>query len=332
MGDVNTTVGDPASIQAVGNDAQQAVSTLDQLQALVNSDVTDTVPDRWGGAAAGSFDHLWYRFAAALAGLGSPLGNYAEALRAAATTMNNAKQLLQKAKDFCDSHGLYPTPELTVKAIDEQRPDAEILRQTGQAMLNAAVQAAEQARQQIRTANAKLEQDAANAQRELLEIVMAMNMGGGRRGRGRKAGGRPPGRGSTEDLYERQKRWYEGPEQNSKETINSGKNNVAVNKNNEPYPQIIDPRTGKPVEFPQGPLTKVPESQQSPPLDNNDRAQYWREYFGRGNKLPPGYTTNDYDLHHIRPREYGGTNDYDNLVPLRLDVHQEEFSNWWKNY
>lgn len=330
MADATTPVGDPASIQAVGTGAQQAVSTLEQLQKLVDSDVTDTVPDRWGGDAADHFTHLLYKFDVAIAGLGSPIGNYAEALKAAAATMATARQQLQDAQEFCARNGLYPTPELTVKAIDNQRPDVEVAKQIGQAKLNAAVQTAEQARQQIRTANATLEKEAAAAALQLQEIAMAMSMGG-RRG-GRKGGSGRPGRGSTEDLYQRQKRWYEGPEQNSKERINSGRNSIETNKLDEPYPQVIDPRTGRPVEFPEGRLNRVPEDQRTPPLTNDEKAQYWRRFFGEGNQLPPGYKTEDYDLHHIKPREFGGTNDYNNLVPLRLDVHQEEFSSWWKNY
>ncbi|MFZ6018219.1 MAG: HNH endonuclease [Chloroflexota bacterium] len=31
---------------------------------------------------------------------------------------------------------------------------------------------------------------------------------------------------------------------------------------------------------------------------------------------------NLYDIHHIIPRQYGGTNAFENLVPVLRDVHQ----------
>jgi len=34
----------------------------------------------------------------------------------------------------------------------------------------------------------------------------------------------------------------------------------------------------------------------------------------------------------IIPREYGGTNDFSNLVPVLRDVHRQEFNPWWMGY
>jgi hypothetical protein len=48
-------------------------------------------------------------------------------------------------------------------------------------------------------------------------------------------------------------------------------------------------------------------------------------------ETPPGGWA-AYDIHHIRPREYGGTNAFDNLVPVLRDVHQNQFNPWWRNY
>ena len=38
-----------------------------------------------------------------------------------------------------------------------------------------------------------------------------------------------------------------------------------------------------------------------------------------------------YEIHHIRPRGYGGDNDYSNLIPLTKAKHTE-FTNWWRYY
>ena len=39
-----------------------------------------------------------------------------------------------------------------------------------------------------------------------------------------------------------------------------------------------------------------------------------------------------YDIHHIHPRELGGNNDFDNLVPVLREVHQSEFNEFWRNW
>ena len=43
-----------------------------------------------------------------------------------------------------------------------------------------------------------------------------------------------------------------------------------------------------------------------------------------------GYRVNSY--HHIHPRELGGDNDFDNLVPVLREVHQSEFNEFWRNW
>ncbi|WP_409978469.1 HNH endonuclease signature motif containing protein [Anoxybacteroides rupiense] len=41
---------------------------------------------------------------------------------------------------------------------------------------------------------------------------------------------------------------------------------------------------------------------------------------------------NFYEVHHIRPREYGGNNDYSNLIPLPSSFHRKVVNPWWTNY
>lgn len=68
----------------------------------------------------------------------------------------------------------------------------------------------------------------------------------------------------------------------------------------------------------------------SPKTGFTRKAAYIRTWFDR--KLPklPG-SWSDYELHHIQPREYGGTNDFENLVPLSRAQHRL-FTNWWAGY
>lgn len=52
----------------------------------------------------------------------------------------------------------------------------------------------------------------------------------------------------------------------------------------------------------------------------------WEAAYG----VPPG-GWGEYELHHIRPRAYGGTNDLDNLVPLSTEDHRQ-YTGWWSGY
>jgi hypothetical protein len=103
-----------------------------------------------------------------------------------------------------------------------------------------------------------------------------------------------------------------------------------TNRAGQPYPNVPDPRTGNPIAYPGSGLTIVPKANRVPwgPME---RAAYIKEWFNRGfGKLPGKWS--DYDIHHIRPREYGGTNDFDNLVPIPRPVHQQQFNPWWQKY
>ncbi|WP_390624072.1 HNH endonuclease signature motif containing protein [Fodinicola feengrottensis] len=56
-----------------------------------------------------------------------------------------------------------------------------------------------------------------------------------------------------------------------------------------------------------------------------------KEWYNQGYATPEGGWSR-YDIHHIIPREYGGTNDFNNLVPVLRTVHQQEFNPWRMNY
>ncbi len=93
---------------------------------------------------------------------------------------------------------------------------------------------------------------------------------------------------------------------------------------------MLDPRSGEPISYPGGGLSKVPVEDRVP-WGAQQRAAYIKEWYDRGYSTPErGW--GDYDIHHIMPREYGGTNDFENLVPVPRDVHQNEFNTWWRHY
>lgn len=103
-----------------------------------------------------------------------------------------------------------------------------------------------------------------------------------------------------------------------------------VNGAGKSYPAILDPRTGEPIPFPTGPMKLVPKSERVS-WTTDERGAFIAEWYKRGLKTPPG-GWKKYDIHHIRPREYGGTNDFDNLVPVERGLHQSEFNAFWRDY
>lgn len=103
-----------------------------------------------------------------------------------------------------------------------------------------------------------------------------------------------------------------------------------TNKHGIPYPDYIDPRTGKPVHYPGDGIRTVPKENRVA-WGSKERGAFIKEWYDRGYKTPDG-GWKLYDIHHIQPREYGGTNDFMNLVPLPRTIHQQQYTPWWRNY
>jgi hypothetical protein len=61
------------------------------------------------------------------------------------------------------------------------------------------------------------------------------------------------------------------------------------------------------------------------------RGVYLNQWCDEGYATAEGGWSN-YDIHHVIPREHGGSNDFSNLVPVLRTVHQEELNPWWRNY
>jgi hypothetical protein len=62
-----------------------------------------------------------------------------------------------------------------------------------------------------------------------------------------------------------------------------------------------------------------------------ERGQYISEWISKKYPVPEGDWAS-YDIHHIHPRELGGNNDFDNLVPVLREVHQSKFNEFWRNW
>lgn len=68
------------------------------------------------------------------------------------------------------------------------------------------------------------------------------------------------------------------------------------------------------------------------PLVDVPMPNWPRELSCRSSKdrVPGGWA--DYDIHHIIPLEYGGTDAFENLVPAPRDSAQQEFNTWWRDH
>ncbi|WP_166243390.1 HNH endonuclease signature motif containing protein [Paenibacillus turpanensis] len=99
-----------------------------------------------------------------------------------------------------------------------------------------------------------------------------------------------------------------------------------ANKKAVEYPSYISPHTGMHMSLPASTnwskTTSIDWTQK-------DRDNYIEKYVSTyGN---PPWDWDDYDIHHIKPRNYGGTNDFSNLIPLERNFHYT-VSAWWNNY
>jgi hypothetical protein len=95
------------------------------------------------------------------------------------------------------------------------------------------------------------------------------------------------------------------------------------------YPEVIDLRTGRPMSFPADIGAKIPKADRIS-WGANQRGEFITEWYERGYTPPKGGWSN-YDIHHIKPREYGGSNDFWNLSPVARQTHKE-LNSFWKGF
>lgn len=103
-----------------------------------------------------------------------------------------------------------------------------------------------------------------------------------------------------------------------------------VNARGEPFPHFIDPRTGQPVPPPPAALKWTPKEMRVP-WNRELRSEFIREWARKGYRTPPGGWPSN-DVHHIIPREWGGTNDFWNLVPVQQEIHRTLINKWWNAF
>lgn len=100
---------------------------------------------------------------------------------------------------------------------------------------------------------------------------------------------------------------------------------LLLNKKGVPYPYYKDGKSGKVMSQPAS--TLWPENRIAT-WTTTKRKAYRDWYDSKYEKL----NWDLYEIHHIRPLAYSGTNDYSNLIPLPKSFHQKKVTPWWTNY
>jgi len=106
--------------------------------------------------------------------------------------------------------------------------------------------------------------------------------------------------------------------------LSDGRN--VLNRRGEPYPSATIQGYGE-VPMPDG--SYVPNNSATRKTEFTDKfksqfKKWWTD--DQGFPWPE-----DARIHHIKPLKFGGTNTFENLVPLTSDVHQL-FTHWWSGY
>jgi len=104
---------------------------------------------------------------------------------------------------------------------------------------------------------------------------------------------------------------------------------VVMNKEGVLYPVVPDPRTGRSIPFPAGDVARIPKADRVSWDSSADRYAYIKDWHDRGYEAPRGGWA-QYDIHHIRPREFGGDNSFWNLVPVQRQTHRDLFNRFWQ--
>lgn len=100
------------------------------------------------------------------------------------------------------------------------------------------------------------------------------------------------------------------------------------NKIGQNFPEYVDPISKKDAETPINTTwSKLPASPDWSTQDRHDFIKKFSETYGNQSKE---YWL-EHQVHHIRPRIYGGTNDFNNLMSITVNPHKL-ITTWFRNY
>ncbi|MGE6556191.1 HNH endonuclease signature motif containing protein [Exiguobacterium artemiae] len=112
----------------------------------------------------------------------------------------------------------------------------------------------------------------------------------------------------------------------SSDTDSKKSKRFLLNKKGLPYPEYTDYLSQKKMHEPSS--TKWERKKYPEEWGTTLRKKYRKWYDDKYYALH----WEDYEVHHIRPRAWYGSNDYSNLIPLPKPFHQKSVSPWFVNY
>lgn len=103
--------------------------------------------------------------------------------------------------------------------------------------------------------------------------------------------------------------------------------NIIFNKKGVKYPDFKEVYSNRKMAVP--PTNYAVNPQHRPSNIREKYIAYFRKQYSLTNKLPNNF--DNYQVHHVRPLQYGGSNDFSNLMLLPTTFHTS-MTTWWKSY
>jgi RHS repeat-associated protein len=107
----------------------------------------------------------------------------------------------------------------------------------------------------------------------------------------------------------------------------SGEGGRPRNQDGIPYPRHTVKGYGE-VPFPSGEI-KVTDPKPLRKQFRGIKVEFRKWWYNKYGWFP---SPDIYDIHHVKPLSRGGTNDFDNLVPVKKGPDHNQFTTWWKKY
>ncbi|HEY9262156.1 RHS repeat-associated core domain-containing protein [Chitinophaga sp.] len=104
-----------------------------------------------------------------------------------------------------------------------------------------------------------------------------------------------------------------------------------VNSRGVPYPRISVNGYGE-VPFPEGPFVPNNSSTLRSSFTTGYKMEFRNWWTEQGRPWPTAPEGSSINIHHIKPLKFGGTNNFENLVPLVQPLEHQPFTNWWRNF
>jgi hypothetical protein len=106
---------------------------------------------------------------------------------------------------------------------------------------------------------------------------------------------------------------------------------IILNSKGVLYPKVSVEGYGE-IPFPKGPYTPNNSSLLRPSFTDSYKLKFKDWWIKQGKPWPETPMGTKINIHHIKPLGHGGTNAFDNLVPLIQPIEHQPFTSWWASF